>query len=133
LFLCFYLQSTIPQRRIAECSYSFTHFFTMTINRGEWPASRSGSFTPSERALDTHWIEGWVGSRAVTALSTYLCETKYCCYITFIIYSRRCYLQNGSKLVDKRIYLIRTKEFIARDINCNCIFKTNTSSFGRKR
>jgi hypothetical protein len=32
--------------------------------RWRWSASRSGRFTPSERALGTHWIGGWVGFRA---------------------------------------------------------------------
>jgi hypothetical protein len=33
--------------------------------RWEWSASRSGRFTPRERAAGTHWIGGWVGPRAV--------------------------------------------------------------------
>jgi hypothetical protein len=31
---------------------------------GEWSASRHGRFTPGERAPRTHWIGGWVDSRA---------------------------------------------------------------------
>jgi hypothetical protein len=31
----------------------------------EWSASGPGRFTPRERALFTHWIGGWVGTRAV--------------------------------------------------------------------
>jgi hypothetical protein len=30
----------------------------------EWSASRPNRFTPGERAPGTHWIGGWVGSRA---------------------------------------------------------------------
>jgi hypothetical protein len=30
----------------------------------EWSASRPGRLTPGERAPGTHWIGGWVGSRA---------------------------------------------------------------------
>jgi hypothetical protein len=32
---------------------------------GEWSASRHGRLTLRESAPDTHWIGGWVGSRAV--------------------------------------------------------------------
>jgi hypothetical protein len=35
------------------------------VDGGEWLASRPGRFTPRERAPGTHWIGGWVGSRAV--------------------------------------------------------------------
>jgi hypothetical protein len=38
---------------------------TSALDGGEWSASRPGRFTPTERAPGTHWIEGWVGSRAV--------------------------------------------------------------------
>jgi hypothetical protein len=34
------------------------------LNGAEWSASRSGRFIPRERALDAHWIGGWVSSRA---------------------------------------------------------------------
>jgi hypothetical protein len=34
------------------------------LDGGEWSASRSGPFTPRERAPGTHWIEGWVDLRA---------------------------------------------------------------------
>jgi hypothetical protein len=40
------------------------HAFALTIDGGEWLASRSGCFTPRERAPGTHWIGGWVGYRA---------------------------------------------------------------------
>jgi hypothetical protein len=33
--------------------------------RWEWSASSPVPFTPGETALGTHWIEGWVGPRAV--------------------------------------------------------------------
>jgi hypothetical protein len=38
-------------------------FFTSVLDGGEWSASRSGCFTPVERATGTHWIGGWVGPR----------------------------------------------------------------------
>jgi hypothetical protein len=34
------------------------------LDRGEWSASRLARFTPRERALGTHWLEGWVDHRA---------------------------------------------------------------------
>jgi hypothetical protein len=40
-------------------------FFTSALDGGVWSVSRPGHFTPRERALDTHWIGGWVGPRAV--------------------------------------------------------------------
>jgi hypothetical protein len=33
-------------------------------NGGEWSASRPGRFTSRDKAPGTHWIGGWVGSRA---------------------------------------------------------------------
>jgi hypothetical protein len=40
-------------------------FLTSALAGGEWSASRSIRFTPEERAPGgTHWIEGWVDSRA---------------------------------------------------------------------
>jgi hypothetical protein len=38
--------------------------FTSALVGGEWSASRTGRFTPGERAPGTHWIGGWVGPRA---------------------------------------------------------------------
>jgi hypothetical protein len=35
--------------------------FTSALDGGEWSASRSGRFTPRERAPDTHWLGDWVG------------------------------------------------------------------------
>jgi len=35
---------------------------TSTIDGDEWSASRSGRFTPRERAPGTHWIGSWVGT-----------------------------------------------------------------------
>jgi hypothetical protein len=40
-------------------------FLSSVLYGGEWSASRPGRFTPRERAPCTHWIGGWVGSRAV--------------------------------------------------------------------
>jgi hypothetical protein len=45
--------------------YSSTHSLTSALDGGEWSASRPCRFTPRERALGTHWIGGWVGTRAV--------------------------------------------------------------------
>jgi hypothetical protein len=56
--------STTPGRRIGKWRYSSTHS-TSALDGGEWSASRPARFTPSERAPGTHWIEGWVGPRAV--------------------------------------------------------------------
>jgi hypothetical protein len=47
---------------LGERMYSSTH---SELDGGEWSASRPDSFTPTERALGTYWIGGWVGSRAV--------------------------------------------------------------------
>jgi hypothetical protein len=40
-------------------------FLTSALDGGEWSASQPALFTPRERAPGTHWIGGWVGSRAV--------------------------------------------------------------------
>jgi hypothetical protein len=45
--------------------YSSTHSLTSALDGGEWSASRSGRFTPRERAPGTHFIGGWVGPKAV--------------------------------------------------------------------
>jgi hypothetical protein len=42
-----------------------THSLTLALDGSKWLASRPGCFTPRERAPDTHWIGGWVGTRAV--------------------------------------------------------------------
>jgi hypothetical protein len=39
-------------------------FLTSALDGGEWSASRPGRFTPTERATVTHWIRGWVSTRA---------------------------------------------------------------------
>jgi hypothetical protein len=39
-------------------------FLTSALDGGEWSASLPGHFTPRERAPGTHWIGGWMGSRA---------------------------------------------------------------------
>jgi hypothetical protein len=43
-------------------------FLTSALDRGEWSASRLGRFTARERALNTHWMGGWVVLR--TGLDT---------------------------------------------------------------
>jgi hypothetical protein len=47
------------------------HFLTLALDGGEWSASRTGRFTPRERAPCTHWIGGWVGPRAVLDVVAY--------------------------------------------------------------
>jgi hypothetical protein len=37
---------------------------TSALVRHEWSASWPGRFNPGERASGSHWIGGWVGSRA---------------------------------------------------------------------
>jgi hypothetical protein len=37
---------------------------TLALDGGEWSASHPSCFTRRERAPGTHWIGGWVGSRA---------------------------------------------------------------------
>jgi hypothetical protein len=51
--------------RIGEWRYSAIHSLTSTLEGGEWSASRHGCFIPRERASDTHWIGGWMGTRTV--------------------------------------------------------------------
>jgi hypothetical protein len=50
---------------LEEWSYSSTHSLTSEPDGGKWSASRPDRFTPRESAPGTHWIGGWVGSRAV--------------------------------------------------------------------
>jgi hypothetical protein len=39
-------------------------FLTSALLGGERSASRPGRFTPDERAPGSHWIGGWVDTRA---------------------------------------------------------------------
>jgi hypothetical protein len=41
-----------------------THSLTPALDGGEWSASRTGHFTPRERAPGTHWIGGWGGAQS---------------------------------------------------------------------
>jgi hypothetical protein len=52
-------------------------FLTSALVEVEWSASRSGRFTPGERAPRTHWILGWVDPRADL---DDLEERKFCPY-----------------------------------------------------
>jgi hypothetical protein len=46
--------------------YTCIHIFlTSALAVGKWSASRTGRFTPVERALGTLWIGGWVDPRAM--------------------------------------------------------------------
>jgi len=38
---------------------------TSALDGDEWSASRSGRFTPRERATGTQWIGGWVAPSVV--------------------------------------------------------------------
>jgi hypothetical protein len=49
---------------LGEWRYSSTYSLTSALIVDEWSTSRSGRFTPRERAPVTHWIGGWVGPRA---------------------------------------------------------------------
>jgi len=53
----------MPWRHIREWRHSSTHSLTFALDGSEL-ASRSGRFTPRERAPDTYWIGSWVGPRA---------------------------------------------------------------------
>jgi hypothetical protein len=44
---------------------STTHSLTSAVDGGEWSATRPGCFTRREIVPGTHWIGGWVGTRAV--------------------------------------------------------------------
>jgi hypothetical protein len=57
--------STMPWRCIGEWRYSSTHSLTPALQGVEWSASRTGHFTPRERAPGTHWIGSWVGPKAI--------------------------------------------------------------------
>jgi hypothetical protein len=39
-------------------------FLTSALDEGEWSDSRPSRFTPGERTVFTHLIQGWVGHRA---------------------------------------------------------------------
>jgi hypothetical protein len=44
--------------------YSSTHSLMSVVDGGEWSGTCPSCFTPRERAPSTHWIGGWMGSRA---------------------------------------------------------------------
>jgi hypothetical protein len=56
--------NTIPRRRMGEWQYRSTFFLTSALVGGEWSDSRHGHFTTGGRAPATHWIGGWVNTRA---------------------------------------------------------------------
>jgi hypothetical protein len=49
---------------LGEWRYSSTYSLTSTLDGGKWSASCHGRFTPRERTPGTHWIGGWLGTRA---------------------------------------------------------------------
>jgi hypothetical protein len=53
----------MPWRHMAEWMYRSTFFLKSALIGGEWSASRSGRFTPEEKAAGTHWIGGWLDPR----------------------------------------------------------------------
>jgi hypothetical protein len=57
-------------RRIGGAWVLIHAFLASALDGGEFSASRSGKFTPRERAPGTHWIGGWVGPRAVVDAHT---------------------------------------------------------------
>jgi hypothetical protein len=63
LSLCFFNWAPRHEGVLAKWRYSSTHSSTSVLDGGEWSASRSGRFTPRERALGTHWIGGWMDPR----------------------------------------------------------------------
>jgi hypothetical protein len=65
LSLCFFNWAPRQEGVLGELKYSSTHSLTTALDGGEWSASRHGRFTPREGAPGTHWIVGWVGTRAV--------------------------------------------------------------------
>jgi hypothetical protein len=61
-----------------------SHYLTSALDAGEWSASRTGRFTPRERASGTHWIGGWVGPRAVldAVVERKIPSLSFICYPT---------------------------------------------------
>lgn len=51
-------------------------FFTLALDGDEWPASHPYQFIPRDRACETHWIGGWLGSRASVGIVNY--SNKHC-------------------------------------------------------
>jgi hypothetical protein len=49
---------------MGERMYKIEVFLTSALGESEWSASLPCRFIPGERALRTHWIGRWVGSRA---------------------------------------------------------------------
>jgi len=56
--------STTPLMRIGGVKVQLHAFLNSALDGGEWSASRPGHFTPKERVPVTHFIRGYVGSRA---------------------------------------------------------------------
>jgi hypothetical protein len=66
IFLCLIFCGWVLRHEgvLGEWRYSSTHCLTSALDGGEWSASFPGRYIPRERAPGTHWIVGWVGSRA---------------------------------------------------------------------
>jgi hypothetical protein len=64
LSLCFNWASR-HEGVVGEWRYSSTDSLTSALDGCEWSAKRPGRFIPKERAPGTHWIGGWVCTRAV--------------------------------------------------------------------
>jgi hypothetical protein len=65
LSLCFLIEHDVMKAYWGKWRYISTHSLTSALDGGEWSASHHCRFTPRETAPDSHWIEGWMGSRAV--------------------------------------------------------------------
>jgi hypothetical protein len=49
---------------MGEWMYRPTFYLTSALAGGQWSALRPDHFKPGERAAGTHWIGGWLDSRA---------------------------------------------------------------------
>jgi hypothetical protein len=81
LTLCFN-RALCHEGVLGKWRYSSIHSLTSALDGGEWSASRSGRFTPRERASGTHWIGGWVGpgvteTHLTWSLLLYMFKTWY--------------------------------------------------------
>jgi hypothetical protein len=64
LSLCFLLTEQHAIKAYWGVELQLHAILTSALDGGEWSASYPGRFTPKERDLGIHYIEGWVGPRA---------------------------------------------------------------------
>jgi hypothetical protein len=62
LSMCFIKHHTMKMYRGVEVQLHT--FLTSALDGAEWSITCLGCFIPRKRAASTHWIGGWVGSRA---------------------------------------------------------------------